>query len=201
MSDSLRLPHGLEPATLLCPRDFPGKNTGVGCRFPLQRIFLTQGMNLYLLLGRWILYHWATQEAQGIQLSSDFQWVWSLFYRYATLSIVMNGLFTTDHMDYSNLDHIYLYMRVKSPQSCLTLCDPMGHRPARLLCPWDFSRWEYWSGLPCPPPGDLPNQPRNWTHISCISCTGKQVLYHWCHPGSPYFHMLNGYLHTFCTGI
>ena len=29
--------------------------------------------------------------------------------------------------------------------------------PARLLCPWGFSRQEYWSGLPCPPPGDLPN--------------------------------------------
>ena len=27
----------------------------------------------------------------------------------------------------------------------------------RLLCPWGFSRREYWSGLPCPPPGDLPN--------------------------------------------
>ena len=27
----------------------------------------------------------------------------------------------------------------------------------RLLCPWGFSRQEYWSGLPCPPPGDLPN--------------------------------------------
>jgi len=26
-----------------------------------------------------------------------------------------------------------------------------------LLCPWKFSREEYWSGLPCPPPGDLPN--------------------------------------------
>ena len=26
-----------------------------------------------------------------------------------------------------------------------------------LLCPWGFSRPEYWSGLPCPPPGDLPN--------------------------------------------
>ena len=25
--DSLR-PHGLEPTRLLCPRDFPGKNTG-----------------------------------------------------------------------------------------------------------------------------------------------------------------------------
>ena len=27
--------------------------------------------------------------------------------------------------------------------------------PARLLCPWGFSRQEHWSGLPCPPPGDL----------------------------------------------
>ena len=29
--------------------------------------------------------------------------------------------------------------------------------PARLLCPWGFSRQEYWSGLPCPPLGNLPN--------------------------------------------
>jgi len=28
---------------------------------------------------------------------------------------------------------------------------------ARLLCPRGFSRQEYWSGLPCPPPGDLPD--------------------------------------------
>ena len=27
----------------------------------------------------------------------------------------------------------------------------------RLLCPWGFSRKEYWNGLPFPPPGDLPN--------------------------------------------
>ena len=31
-----------------------------------------------------------------------------------------------------------------------------GLQPARLLCPWGFSRQECWSGLPCPPPGDLP---------------------------------------------
>ena len=30
MSDSLR-PHGLQPTRLLCPWDFPGKSTGVGC--------------------------------------------------------------------------------------------------------------------------------------------------------------------------
>ena len=35
MSDSLR-PHGLQPTRLLCPWDFPGKNTGVGCNFLLQ---------------------------------------------------------------------------------------------------------------------------------------------------------------------
>ena len=43
---------------------------------------------------------------------------------------------------------------------------PCGLYPARLLCPWGFSRPEYWSGLPCPPPRDLPNpgiEPRSPT--------------------------------------
>ena len=40
-----------------------------------------------------------------------------------------------------------------------------------------FSRQEYWSGLPCPPPGDH-SQPRDWTHISYGSCIGRRVLYH-----------------------
>ena len=44
---------------------FPGKNTGVGIHFLLQEIFLTQGSNLSLLLGRWILYHWATFPLKG----------------------------------------------------------------------------------------------------------------------------------------
>ena len=35
VSDSLQ-PHGLQPTRLLCPWDFPGKNTGVGCHFLLQ---------------------------------------------------------------------------------------------------------------------------------------------------------------------
>ena len=41
--------HGLQTTTLLCPWDFLGKNTGVGCHFLLQGIFLTQGSNLHLL--------------------------------------------------------------------------------------------------------------------------------------------------------
>ena len=34
---------------LLCPRDLPGKNTGVSCHFLLQGIFPTQGSNSSLL--------------------------------------------------------------------------------------------------------------------------------------------------------
>ena len=55
--------HGLSPTRLLGPWDFPSKNTGMGCHFFLQGIFPTQGSSLRLLLGRQILYHWATWEA------------------------------------------------------------------------------------------------------------------------------------------
>ena len=51
-------------------------------------------------------------------------------------------------------------------QSCPTLCDPMDCSPPGSFCPWGFSRQEYWSGLPCPSPGDPPNpviQPRSPT--------------------------------------
>ena len=41
--------------------------------------------------------------------------------------------------------------------SHLTLCDSIYCNPSGSSCPWGFSRQEYWSGLPCPPPGDLPN--------------------------------------------
>jgi len=37
--------------------------------------------------------------------------------------------------------------------------------PTRLVCLWGFSRQEYWSGLPCLPPGDLPNP---WTEPSLL---------------------------------
>ena len=47
---------------ILCPWDFPGRDTGVGCYFLLQEIFLTQGGNLCLL---WLL-HW---QADSLPLS------------------------------------------------------------------------------------------------------------------------------------
>ena len=47
------------------------------------------------------------------------------------------------HMDACSLSRVWL-------------CDPMGCSPPRSSA-HGFSRQEYWSGLPCPPPGDLPD--------------------------------------------
>ena len=44
----------------------------------------------------------------------------------------------------------------KSLQLCLTLCDPMDCSPPGSSA-HGILQQEYWSGLPCPPPGDLPD--------------------------------------------
>ena len=49
LSDSLQ-PHGLQPDRLVCPWNFLGKNTGVGCHFLHQHVSLTQGLNPHLTL-------------------------------------------------------------------------------------------------------------------------------------------------------
>ena len=41
-------------------------------------------------------------------------------------------------------------------QSCPTLCKTMN-LPNQVPLSMGFSRQKYWSGLLCPPPGDLPN--------------------------------------------
>ena len=40
---------------------------------------------------------------------------------------------------------------------CLTLCDPMDSSLYQVPPSMGFSRQEYWSGLPFPSPGNLPN--------------------------------------------
>ena len=70
------------------------------------------------------------------------------------------------------------YWSVWSCFSCVQLfvIPRTGAHQARLSM--GFSRQEYWSGLPCPPPAGS-SQPRDWTRVSYISCAGSQVLYHW----------------------
>ena len=58
---------------------------------------------------------------------------------------------------FTNTAEVSVYCVCLVTQPCPTLCDPHGLQPARLLCPWGFYRQECWSGLPSPPPGNLPN--------------------------------------------
>ena len=48
-------------------------------------------------------------------------------------------------------------MCAKLLQLCLTLCNPMDYIAHQAPLCMGFSRQEYWSGLPFPPPGDLPD--------------------------------------------
>ena len=56
----------------------------------------------------------------------------------------------------NQLPHLAACMRAKSLQSCLTLRSygPLAHQAPLSM---GFSSQEYWSGLPCPLPGDLPD--------------------------------------------
>ena len=65
-------------------------------------------------------------------------------------------------------------MHAKTLQSCLTHATlwTIAHQA---LLSMAFSKQEYWSGLPCPSPGDIPDPGVEPTcHISCF---GRCVLY------------------------
>ena len=56
-----------------------------------------------------------------------------------------------------------------------------------------FSRQEYWSMLLFPSPGDLLDT-QDWTHIFCVFCNGRKILYHcaiWEAPQHWYTHHLS----------
>ena len=74
-------------------------------------------------------------------------------------------------------------MHAKLLQLCLTLCDPMD-------CSWPGSsvhgilqaRKLEWVAISH---SMEPSWPRDRTHVSGISCTGKWILYHYRHPHGP----------------
>ena len=87
---------------------------------------------------------------------------------------------TADHC----IDMVVACMHAKLLQSCLTLCDPMDYSQSGSSV-HGFSRQEYWSRLPCHPPGDLPDPGMEPMSLMFLSCIGRQVLYHQSQLGSP----------------
>ena len=79
-SSPLHWKHSFRTAGLLCPWDFPGKNTGMGCRFLLQGICLTQDP---AYLSHWQRFFtaepprkpsdcsWSKSESVGLAVVSD----------------------------------------------------------------------------------------------------------------------------------
>ena len=65
-------------------------------------------------------------------------------------------------------------MRAKSLQSCPTLCNPTDCIAHKAPLSMGFSRQDYWSRLPFPPPGIFLNQGSN-LYLLEVSCIEKWV--------------------------
>ena len=60
----------------------------------------------------------------------------------------------------------------KSLQTCPTLCDHMDcSLPDFSVC--GILQQEYWNGLPCPPPGDLPDPGIEPAPLMCFALAEK----------------------------
>ena len=101
VSYSLR-PHGLQPTRFLCPWDCPGKNTGVGCHFLLQGIFLIQRSNPHFL-------HW---QADSLPLSHPVFHIFPCHLNIASKNVIL------PFQEFS-------WIIQCSVQSHPALCDPM----------------------------------------------------------------------------
>ena len=59
-----------------------------------------------------------------------------------------------------------------------------------------FSTQEYWSGLPYPPPGDLPDPGIEPESLASPALVGRFFLYHLRHLGSPWIVPVRSNLRT-----
>ena len=91
---------------LLCPWNFAGKITGVGCHFLLQGIFLTQGLNPCLLC----LLHWQVDFFTTAPLGSPVRGEPSVIKKvYCILLVTSSSVLEIDNLVY--LSNRLLYLR------------------------------------------------------------------------------------------
>ena len=145
VSDPQR-PNGLQPSRLLRPWDFPGRSTGVGCHCLLRR-----SSSIY-----------SSFNLNSVQPKTND-------------SIVINPKMSLTIVIYkvnSLISHSFWISFVLRCVLCAVLlgCVRLFVTPWTVACQsplsMGFSRQEYWNGLPCPPPEDLPNtgmEPRSPT--------------------------------------
>ena len=139
---------------LLCPWDFPGENTRVGCHALLQGIFLTQESNPHLLFSHWV---------SSLPLMSLESPVWCILY--SKISAGVEKINADTPVDQGILMCISFHKKMTSEDTIGEV--KLLSRVRLLATPWTiayqappsmgFSRQEYWIGVPLPSPEDLPN--------------------------------------------
>ena len=167
VSDSVQ-PHGLRPAVLPCPWDFPGKNTEVGFHCLLQGIVLTQGSNLCLLHWQVGFYHRATwegplQQAASAFLASLFVSLVCSFTPLLRSAAAVKALEGQIHLLSGVGDGAWLRPHVRCCRVCVHLLSPSSLTDAD----WSSSRYAAW----------------------------LQILHHVCVPS--FIHLSNIYYNTF----
>ena len=78
-----------------------------------------------------------------------------------------------DTNSYKNKTCVYM----PSHFSCVQLCATLWTAACQAPLSMEFFRQEYWSGLPCPPSGGLPNPRVEPIVPALLHC--RRVLYHW----------------------
>jgi len=131
VSDSVR-PHRRQPTRLPHPWDSPGKNTGVGCHFLLQCMKVKN----------------ESEVAQSCLTLSDPM-------DCSLPGSSVHGIFQARVLESGAIAFSSMY--AKSPQYCLTLFVTPWTIACQAPLSIGFPRQEYWSGLPCPPPRNLPD--------------------------------------------
>ena len=144
-------PHRRQPTRLPHPWDSLGKNTGVGCHFLLQCMKVKSQSEVI-------------QSSPTLSDPMDWSLPGSSIHGIFQARVLEWGAiaFSTNEISQAQKDKYstslrYLHASVFScfshVWSFATLCTVAHQAPLSM----GFSRQEYWSGLPCPPPGHLPD--------------------------------------------
>ena len=130
-------PMDCSPPGFSVPGDSPGKNTGAGCHAFLQGIFQPRDQTKVSCIATDSL----PAEPPGKPKNT----------RVISLSLLQWSCPGSPSLQ---VDSLPAELTAKS-KSCLTVI--LWTLAYQTLLSMEFSRQEYWSGLPCPPPGDLPH--------------------------------------------
>ena len=157
LSHSLR-PHGLQPGRLLCPWEFPGKSTGVGCHFLLQGSPWPRDQTVSL---RWQVDSLPLRHAAATAKSLQ---------SYLTLcdpidgsppDSAVPGILQARTLEWVAIAFSNAWtwkVKVKSLSRVRLLVTPWtaAHQAPPSM---GFSRQEYWSGVPLPSPAKARGSP------------------------------------------